>query len=307
MKNITSLGVAPENFETEILNAIPDSVIEHSEMHVVERRFINGLIRLMKPRRILELGVAEGAGSAVILNAIKDMPDSSLTSFDVSQKVYCKPDKDVAFAAETMYPRGNKQWKLFKGFDFSEKVDDFSELFDMAIIDTAHIHPCESLNFLTILPYLRDDAVVIFHDLTLAISAFETSSSFPYSPLANKLAYDTIVGDKLKPVDKDYLECAFGGFGFANIGVVQISKDTRKYICNVFDMLHFPWGDYIYIVRPYLTTVAKTIRQNYSPELYSRFLRATELNAVFVANGFKYEKPNNPNRIRNQRFNYLNI
>ena len=287
MKSIKSLGIAPEDYEIERMISIPNAVLEHSEMAPVERQFINGLIRLLKPRRILELGVAEGAGAVVILNAISDIADATLTSFDIEYKLWNAPEKDVGFAAVMMYPNGNKQWKLFKGADFSPHVDEFNEPFDMVVIDTAHLHPVESLNVIAVLPYLSDQAVIVIHDLALHTLQADRFNAFPNLCLANKLAYDTIVGEKLKPGGKRYLD---HNHGFASLGAVQISGDTKKYIGNLFDMLNFPWPSYIYHVSPYIIYVAKIIKKHYSSELFERFCTATMVNAMFVIEGYKYRK-----------------
>lgn len=49
--------------------------------------FINGLIRKHKPKNILEIGVARGGSEILILNSIKDIPDSRIVSIDLSFKV----------------------------------------------------------------------------------------------------------------------------------------------------------------------------------------------------------------------------
>ena len=46
--------------------------------------FINRLIRKHKPKNCLEIGVARGGSSILILNAIKDLPDSRLVSIDLN-------------------------------------------------------------------------------------------------------------------------------------------------------------------------------------------------------------------------------
>ena len=73
-----------------------------------ERAFINGIIRKTKPKNIVEIGVSAGGSSCVILNAIKDLDDSRLFSFDYSTKWY-KPTKDnitrnSGFLVDTLMP-----------------------------------------------------------------------------------------------------------------------------------------------------------------------------------------------------------
>ena len=48
-----------------------------------EPYFINGIIRKFKPKKCLEIGVARGGSSIIILNALQDISDSFLVSLDI--------------------------------------------------------------------------------------------------------------------------------------------------------------------------------------------------------------------------------
>ncbi|MDR1584094.1 MAG: class I SAM-dependent methyltransferase [Prevotellaceae bacterium] len=290
MRNLSEFEHIPEEYAVNALNKIPDNVIENSQMHPVERRFINGLIHLLRPKRILEVGVAEGGGTIVLLNAIESMKDATVASVDIANTVWRAPTKRVGDAVNDMYQGGNKQWVLYREKCFSEIADVFTEPFDFCVIDTGHVHPVESLDFLTVLPYLSDNAVVVFHDL--ATFVFNTEfEKFPRLCFANKLCFDTIVGVKLKPIHKEYLsDC----MGFAQLGAVQISPDTHKYIRNVFDMLYFPWA-YFDNIAPYIKSIAKIIKKHYPAALYDVFRNATIVNARMIANDFHYERPDRYN------------
>lgn len=48
-----------------------------------EPYFINGIIRKLKPKKCLEIGVARGGSSIIILNALQDISDSFLVSLDI--------------------------------------------------------------------------------------------------------------------------------------------------------------------------------------------------------------------------------
>ena len=50
--------------------------------------FINGIIRKYRPKRCLEIGVANGGSSILILNAIKDIKNSFLISLDINELLY---------------------------------------------------------------------------------------------------------------------------------------------------------------------------------------------------------------------------
>ena len=279
MKNIKELE-QPETFENEVFESIPPEVQKYAEMHHIESKFINGLLRQTKPLRILELGVAEGGSTCVLLNAIKDRPEATLTSVDIAQTCYQYPERPVAFCVDMLYPEGDRQWTLYTGVDFSEICADFEEQsFDFCVIDTAHRHPVESLNFLCALPYLAPDAIVVFHDLSLFVS--QELSIFPNICLANKLCFDTIVGHKLKPSDRQYL---IDNKGFCNLGAVQISADTFKYVQNVFDMLYFPWS--VFGTNLDMKPILAAVRRFYPPEQYSDLSRAYLLNFSYSVHGY---------------------
>ena len=70
-----------------------------------ERYFLNGIIRYMKPAKILEVGVARGGGSAIILNAIKDLGQSHLFSADYCEKYYGgDTDKLSGYLVDEQFP-----------------------------------------------------------------------------------------------------------------------------------------------------------------------------------------------------------
>ena len=58
---------------------------------------INGLIRRYKPKHYLEIGVARSGSAIVILNAIKDIPDSSLVSIDINNYYFGNRTKKTGY------------------------------------------------------------------------------------------------------------------------------------------------------------------------------------------------------------------
>ena len=86
-----------ENVETDL--GIPSDIVNHSEMADVEQRFLNGIIKTMEPRNLLEIGVSQGAGTVVLLNAIRDML-SRLLSVDTEQNYYRDTSLKTGYLAE---------------------------------------------------------------------------------------------------------------------------------------------------------------------------------------------------------------
>ena len=240
-KLLSELPDLPENIDAEMFNAIPPETYEFMEMALPEKKFLLGLIRYFKPKNILEIGVSSGGGSGFMLQAIKDMKESTLTSIDKAKYTYRYPDKPVGFVA-LRENANNPQWTLIGGKDPAEVIESFGKKFDFAIIDTAHIHPIETLNFLSVLPFLQDGTIVVLHDLSLYLNTTWRSdlSNFPRIELATKFLFSSVAAEKItvSSNDKEYIsECIL-----PNIGAFQITPDTRKYIDGVFHLLTVPWG-----------------------------------------------------------------
>jgi hypothetical protein len=82
------------NIETKDLNIfkiIEKKINNEAQLIPEEQKFLHGLIRTIKPKKIVEIGVARGGSSALILNAIKDIKGAKLYSIDKS--IYCYLEK----------------------------------------------------------------------------------------------------------------------------------------------------------------------------------------------------------------------
>lgn len=205
--------------------ALPEGV---SKMADHERLLIHGICRLHKPRRILEIGVFYGGGSAVLLNAISDRPEAKMISIDIVEDVLSWDGVNrvpTGYAAKELFP-DNNQWELCVGKDPVEVIEYIAEeKFDLCVIDTAHLHPVEVLNFLTVFPFLKTGAIVIIHDVSLHVCEKEIGTVSPH------LLYISTIADKLVKKRSWY--------NAPNVGVLQIRDDTAANIHNVFLALNF--------------------------------------------------------------------
>jgi hypothetical protein len=203
----------------------------HSEMSPIERRFVNGLICCYKPESVLEIGVSLGGGTVNLLNALSDNPAASLVSVDRASVWWNDNRTPVAsdvYKAFPSLPEG--KWRLILDKDPSEVLESLGRTYDFAVIDTAHLHPVESLNFLCALPFLRDGAIVVLHDTSLMIRVRKC--------LASRVLLSAVTAEKCWPQQGDHP----GLEGVANIAALRISDDTKKYIGNVFQSLMIPWA-----------------------------------------------------------------
>lgn len=139
---------------------------------------------------------------------------------------------------------------------------------DFILLDTMHILPGELLDFITILPYLKDGAIVCLHDINLHAWDYSRRNADATCTL-----FSSAVGEKF--INKQ-------DGSFPNIGAIKVNQDTRKYISNVFSALCLPWN---YIpsdedVKKYY----KVINEHYCSEYMWLFNQAIQMNKKTLSN-----------------------
>lgn len=270
--SIPFISQRPEDFDRPVLERLSDEVLESSWMVPTERYFLNGLVRLYQPKNILEIGVAAGGGTCILLNAVQDRPEAKVTSIDLSRA------PDLAHMA-LRHHSGEERWTLYPGTDPADIIEKLKGPFDLVVLDTAHIHPIESLNFLSVLPFLSPEAIVVLHDINLHVIV-PTTQAFPKRNFACKLLFETIKADKIRPAISE-------AYPITNIGAFQLTSETAKNLPDLFSMLNFPWG-----LRPdNLTTIDGLIQRHYPAELHGLFQQAIMANRYFqwLDNGLRFD------------------
>jgi hypothetical protein len=211
------------------------------------------------------------------LNAIEDS-SAKLLSLDrfVVKPVspndpndYFEVGSDVVKVFPDYKRKYDGRWSLIAGKDPSEVMEELNTVFDFAVIDTAHYHPVESLNFLSILPWLKDGAVVVLHDITNYLnSLYSWGIQAQYAP---RLLFSSVCAEKIMSKTLSYCR-------FPNIGAFQVSPDTRKYIQNVFDALMLPWERYPKEDVNSVKSVYRLIKNHYTEKQIATFEEAVRLN-----------------------------
>ena len=77
-----------DTIDLNILDPIISKVNGKIELFPEEMKFFHGILRKVKPKKIVEIGVSAGGSSALILNAIKDIEGAKLYSIDKSVTWY---------------------------------------------------------------------------------------------------------------------------------------------------------------------------------------------------------------------------
>ena len=197
--------------------------------------FINGIIRKLKPKNCLEIGVAEGGSAILILNALKDIKGSRLVSLDINTQFYENQNLLTGHRVKEYFPELMNKWQLFTGeqpYIFLEKLN---LTFDFLFLDTIHLSPIELINFIEALPFLKENAVVVLHDIMyhLPTNKYYNPKFVKYHP-SQIFLMTSLIGDKVILKEKD-------SNNIDNIGAVFLYPNQKKYYLNYFLLLLTPW------------------------------------------------------------------
>ena len=274
--NIKELNIIPEQHASGIYELVEWETV-YSEMSEGDRRFINGLIQYYMPERVLELGVSAGGGTVNILNSLinTDNNDWKLFSIDSMTSYYRNVELPVGYCAIERYSdKLSNSWVLIAGGDPAREMESIGEKFDFCVLDTDHRHPIETINFISILPWLKDGAIVVTHDTSLFAMRWEPSYHKMFAP---RLLLSVVCAEKLIPNLPSWTLTA------SNIAAWQVSQDTRKYCQNLFDILYFPWEVNVSI--ELLESIGDLVKQHYGSEMLYFFHEAARINkAMLLAN-----------------------
>ncbi len=238
-----------------------------SKMTISEQEFLTELIIQYRPKKVLEVGVAAGASSVVMMNALETASkDYEFYSVDLVEQYYREPNKKTGYVVEE-YKEFVEKRKLFTGGFVGKFLDEIGDGIDFCLIDTAHRIPGEILDFLMILPYLTKDAVVVLHDTSL--HTWDNASC-----TANALLMSAISGEKL--LKKQYGEVFFHPviersvrMPFPNIGAVKLDGTQHEKIWDIFNLLIQNW---FYELHPTDYKILKNCLAKHYDEYYLQFL-----------------------------------
>jgi len=214
------------------LKKIENEIKDYIELTPEEQKFMNGLIRNIKPRKIIEIGVSKGGSSALILNAINDIKGSKLYSIDKSIYCYKEKNKKSGFIVEEKFPELLDKWSLFTGGITSEFIETIGDGIDLVFIDTVHIAPGEMLDWLMVLPFLKNEAIVVFHDTFYLYYNKQVTKYKTHTSNNQLLCY--IRGELILP---QYGDSVF----FRNIGALKLAPEQNKYYYQYFLALGNQW------------------------------------------------------------------
>ena len=252
--------------------------------------FLNGLIRKFKPKNCLEIGVANGGSSILILNAIKDIPDSSLISLDLNTQLYYDQSNKTGYRVNLFFPELTKNWKLLTGQQPHKFLVELNMKFDFVFLDTAHSAPGEILNFIELLPFLNENAIFVLHDIL-----WHFHSEIKFFP-SNVYLYPVIYGDKVLLKNNDG--------EIENIGAVFLYNNQEQHYLDYFFLLLSFW-EYIPNDNE-LNDLKIFIKNFYKKDIFIKiFDTAVIQNKISYKNHQKYLRENSLINIKHNFFKNL--
>ena len=252
----------------------------------IEPYFINGIIRKYKPKKCLEIGVANGGSSIIILNAIKDIQNSFLISLDLNTKLYYNSKLETGYNVYKYFPELTKNWKLYTGDQPHKFLDKLNLKFDFLFLDTAHFSPGELINIIEVLPFLEENAIIVLHDIMYhLISRNNIRPKEIKSHPSNIFLMTSLYGDKVI-IERDDKR-------IVNIGAIRLYPNQKKYYLNYFLLLLTPW-EYL-PSEDHIRDIREFIKKYYKKEIYlNLFNKSIEENKIYIHKFKKFYNSSHP-------------
>lgn len=133
-----------------------------------EAAFIQQYIARDRPKIFVEVGVATGLSSALILMFLAENGGEVLHSIDISETFYGDSTKVTGFLVDEIDGEGRELFKLHlkrSSFDLKQLLS--GKKFDMAFIDAQHGHPWPTIDMMALMPFAKPGALIFHHDLAL--------------------------------------------------------------------------------------------------------------------------------------------
>lgn len=195
------------------------------------------------------------------MNAIEDIKGSKLYSIDLNEKEF------IGNCVNKYFPNLIKNWILFKGNIATEYMEKIGKNIDIALFDTSHLEPGEILDFLIVLPFLKEEAIVIFHDIAMQMTNSKNRNEFaPY------IIFNGIRGQKFLPSGKNILK--------QDIGAIKLEKNQQKYYEDYFRLLGGQWQYFPKEI--HINQIKIFVTKYYNKECLTIFEEAISFNRVFV-------------------------
>ena len=243
------------------------------EMSTGDIRFLEKMLREIRVEKVLEVGVSAGGSSALLLSLFPRDLNTALYAVDYKHHYHRDRSRKAGFLVAERFPEFMANYHLFTGDDVSGFIDEIGGDIDFALVDTSHTHPIETLNVLTILPFMKPGSWIVLHDIGIFLKPF-------YNSFATKYIFDAWQGERIESEFKSE------SIDAANIGAIKVEKleeNTRQLLSVLFNR----WDKQV--PDKDIAQTRSIIAAHYTKEDLKTFDRAVAYNRVYLeqANSIK--------------------
>ncbi len=234
------------------------------EMSEFESGFLCGLLKKYRPEKILEVGVAAGGTTSIILQCMTEVRPEGFTMFsvDYSEEYWVDKTRRTGFLGDKAKETLQAEGKNFSHTFLFGKVacafsDEIGSDIDFIILDTFHCLPGEALDFITLLPKLKNGAVVVVHDVCT-----NYIFDYPFS-YATTVLLSSVTAEKYLNKDNTYPG------HLPNIAAFIVDQSTRDNIIDLFLSMMVTWATIP--SKRQLDQYRASLAANYPPEMVQLF------------------------------------
>lgn len=190
-----------------------------------DSRFLAGLANFANARNVVEIGVASGWSSAVLLKALNTLgAEHRVTGIDLSPTYYLDASIPTGHAVQETVPQLAGNYRLLTGKLAFDAMSEVGKV-DFAFIDGHHMHPWATLDMLSVLPFIDRGRWVAMHDLNLC--TFERHRHTNRAPF---YLFYMWPDQKLHSTQQPTM-----------IGAVLVERSPADYLPTLLEILYTPW------------------------------------------------------------------
>lgn len=220
---------------TAHLDRVHDEIIpsgaNYGQISKTEAEFLMNRILDEHPRFVLEIGTAAGASTVHMLTALQLLGnDFRLAAVEYLEHCYFDPSRTPGFLVGEVFDTPPRGYALHLGkssFDIGEVAGD--QKIDFLFVDGNHTHPWATMDTILALPFLSDNATIVYHDINLHHrgGAAKRHDKGPHNLFYHlSAAQKTVVGE----------------FPYPNIGSLRLVGNPSNALGHLLGLLfHFPW------------------------------------------------------------------
>ena len=184
----------------------------------------------------------------------------------------------VGICVKKLFPNLLSKWTLYKGNIATKFMEDIGKNIDMVKIDSAHFEPGEILDFIIVLPFLSEEAIVVMHDIANQITKGNNKSWLGRrNEWAPYIIFNSIRGKIYLPSGNNLLT--------HDIGAKKLDINQKQYYHDYFRVLGGQWQ--YFPKEEYITEMYEYFKKYYDYNCLNIFNETVNFNRQFVKNNPK--------------------